>query len=165
MKSWLGIDNGCTGSVGILNESGLVEYHKMPTFSDLDYTKKKKNITRIHSKNLMRLLGIKTAGSLASEVCVFMERPMVNPGRWNATVSALRSWEAVLVCVEALGFRREFVDSKQWQSVLLPSGTEKEALKTVSLQIGKRLFPQVDFTGFKDADGLLLSEFCRRTRP
>jgi hypothetical protein len=41
---------------------------------------------------------------------------------------------------------------------------QKEELKLASLETGKRLFPMARLDGFKDADGLLIAEHCRRTK-
>jgi hypothetical protein len=55
-----------------------------------------------------------------------------------------------------------YCDSKDWQKDMLPRGCKKEELKTASLDIGKRLFPSIDWKGFKDADSLLMAEWARR---
>ena len=57
----------------------------------------------------------------------------------------------------------EYVDSKKWQKALLPIGIKgSEELKKASLEVGKKLFPTINFKGFKDADALLIAEFYRR---
>lgn len=80
-------------------------------------------------------------------------------------MSAIRALEATLTVLEFLKIPYAFCDSKEWQRELLPKGLRKEELKTASLQVGKRLFPSVNFDGFKDADGLLIAEYCRRKYP
>jgi hypothetical protein len=96
------------------------------------------------------------------KVIAYIERPMVNPTRFQATASALRALEATLIILEELKIPYIYVDSKEWQKDLLPKELKGEELKEASLNIGKRLFPKIDFTGFKDADGLLIAEWGRR---
>jgi hypothetical protein len=95
------------------------------------------------------------------------ERPFVNHKFFYATQSALRSLEATLICLELAGFKYEIIDSVTWQNELLPEYwegklVEKETLKEASLGVGKQLFPQIDYAKFKDADGILIAEYCRR---
>jgi hypothetical protein len=86
---------------------------------------------------------------------------MVNSTRFNATLSAIRALEATLIALERSQFPYEYIDSKEWQKVLLPKGLKgSDELKAASLDIGKRLFPSLDIK--KDADGLLIAEYMRR---
>ena len=155
---FLGIDNGVTGSVGIIMPDNMAIYKPMPVFRQLNYTKSVQWLHRVDGKALTAFLH-----DIAKDCFCMIERPMINPGRWKDTVSAIRALEATQTVLEMLNIPCQFVDSKEWQSVLLPKGLEKEELKEASLQIGKRLFPQIDWSKFKDADGLLLAEFARRT--
>ena len=70
--------------------------------------------------------------------------------------------EATIIVLELLKIPFEYIDSKAWQRELLPKGLRKEELKKASLDVGRRLFPQIDWTKFKDADGLLIAEWGRR---
>ena len=157
MKNYLGIDNGTSGSCGIVfGDNSPAIYFHTPIKVELSYTKTKQNISRIDFDRLKKDLSI-----LRIDKAV-IERPMINPGRFKATMSAMRSLEATQIILEQLKIPYEFIDSKQWQKALLPAGLEKEELKSASLQIGKRLFPHIDFNSFNDADGLLLAEFARK---
>lgn len=151
---YIGIDNGTSGSIGIIKENNAVAYLKMPIKKELNYTKSKRWINRIDCDKLHRIF---TDNSLLRDSKVIIERPMVNPGRFQATASALRALEAVLIVVERFRISYAYIDSKEWQKVLLPAGLHREELKSASLSVGKRLFPQIDFKGFADADGLLMS--------
>lgn len=155
--TFLGIDNGVTGSIGLLVED-MVIYKPMPIFRQLNYTKSKQWLNRINAAALEAFLHDFGAGKA---IC-YIERPMINPGRWKATVSAIRALEATQTVLELLRIPFSFIDSKEWQKSLLPAGLEKEELKEASLQIGKRLFPHITWTGFRDADGLLIAEHARR---
>jgi hypothetical protein len=161
MKYYIGIDNGVTGAVAIFSEEGEQFFFATPVKKEQSYTKAKNMITRVNTpeliKNLSDIMG-------DNKGVAMIERPMVNPGRFKATMSALRCLEATLVIMEYKGIAVDYIDSKEWQKALLPSGLEKEELKKASADIGKRLFPQfaqkIDKQG--DADGLLIAEYCRR---
>ena len=157
----LGNDNGVTGSVAVLEtDTGkMVLYKKVPVVRSLSYTKSVKWLNLLDVDAYVAMLE-----PYAKDSRLFIERPMVNPTRWNATVSALCCWTAQRVALERLGkshgLRYEYVDSKQWQKVMLPSGiTGSPAQKAASLDVGKRMFPQQKFS--KDADGALIAEWAR----
>lgn len=153
-QTFIGIDNGVTGSIGIISDAGAI-CEPVPIRKELNYTKTKRWITRVDSQELRRILE-----PYAASCVVYLERPMVNPGRFQATASALRALEAVLIVLEELRIPFTFVDSKQWQRALLPSGLKKQELKRASLSVGRRLFPSLTFDG--DADGILIAEYARR---
>lgn len=181
MKYYIAIDNGITGSICVLNELGdLMLYAATPTNKCLNYTKKKSFINRLDSGALIKMLK-----PYASTASLIIERPMVNPQRWVASVSAIRCDEATLVVLESLKIAYRYVDSKEWQVPMLPKrsapptlkkGISKEEksiqkkkrviykaeTKTLSLAVGKRLFPDLTFK--KDADAALMAEWCRRER-
>ena len=162
MRISIGIDNGVSGSIAIIDENGS-RFIETPTVSQQNYTKKKANITRIDWDALTKLLQ-----PFQNTNCfVLLERPMVNPQRFQATTSALRSLEATLVVIEMLGLPHAYLDSKEWQKALLPNGIKgSDELKKASFDIGCRLFPQHTdlIKKHKDADGLLIAEYCRRTK-
>lgn len=159
MKTFIGIDNGVSGSIGIINERGS-KFISVPCFTEQSYTMKKQNISRVDHEEMRTIF----SEFLGKDCIVLIERPMVNPGRFKATVSALRALESVLITVEQFQLAYQYIDSKEWQKVLLPKGSKGAELKTYSKQIGKRMFPQyseiIDKHG--DADGILIAEYCRR---
>lgn len=157
-RTYIGIDNGVSGSIGIINGQRELML-PMPTRKELSYTKAKRYITRIDWDRLLAIL-LKFKGAK-----VFLERPMVNPGRFQATISAIRALEATLLAVESCHLSLTYVDSKQWQKIMLPSGIEGSAeLKKASMDIGCRLFPSLAevIRKHKDADGLLMAEWAAR---
>lgn len=157
---YIGIDNGVTGSIGIILPDRTSLYYKMPIKSGQDYTKKKKNITRIDHKGLLALINYSSA-----EVKVILERPMVNPMRFAATASALRSLESTLVALEALKYPYICIDSKEWQRAMLPKGIKGSLqLKKASVDVGIKLFPRHEplIRKQRDSDGLLIAEYARR---
>lgn len=162
MKTYIGGDNGVSGSWALISD-GAALFVPVPVKREQNYTKAKATITRVDVFALEDILRRWIDGRV-NDVRVFLERPMVNPGRFKATTSALRSLEATLVCLERIGLSFEYVDSKQWQKELLPKGLKGAELKHASKDIGKRLFPGLskEIDKQKDADGLLIAEWARR---
>ena len=161
-KIFVGIDNGVSGTIGIIDETGVL-FIKTPVKSEQNYTKKKGNITRINVKELKTFIQDSLNFVNPNDVIVAIERPMVNPTRFQATTSALRALEATLNCVEELELPYIYLDSKEWQKDLLPKGVTGTDLKKASLDIGARLFPQFKDFKHEDRDGLLMAEYLRRT--
>ena len=161
MKNFMGIDNGTSGTIGIITPEETI-FIPTPSKLEQSYTKKKQNISRIQFRTLYNFLKTYT-----DDCHVMLGRPMVNPGRWAATVSALRALESTIIVLEILNVSYEYIDSKSWQSELLPKGTKGSAeFKKASVDIGCRLFPQFKDFIIKhgDADGILIAEYCKRHR-
>jgi len=157
-KIYVGVDNGVSGSIGIIFDDGTYLHYPTPIKTQQSYTKAKQNISRIDCEELCKIFE-----PLAPEdVFVVLERPMVNPTRFKASVSAVRALEATLIVVERRCYPYLYLDSREWQKVMLPSGLEGPDLKIASLDIGKRLFPKIEWKKLKDADGLLMAEYARR---
>lgn len=166
-KIAVGIDNGVSGSIGIIYPDGATELSPTPIRKTLNYTKKKGFISRVDVEKLKGILEPLKLYSRTlngpSGVFVAMERPMVNPGRFQATVSALRALEATLIVLEQLELPYMYIDSKEWQKMLLPSGiVGSDELKAASAEVGRRLFPSRGKEIKKDADALLIAEYVRR---
>ena len=161
-KTYIGIDNGVSGSIGIIPSSGVgARLINTPTFSVFNYTKEARKITRVDTVSLISFL----SRDVLESPFAIIERPMVNPARFQATQSALRALEATLIVLEGLNIPYQFMDSKEWQKSILPRGIKgSDVLKAASLDIGKRLFPQFAKQFKKDADGILIAEYARRER-
>lgn len=165
MKIYIGIDNGCTGAISCIQD-GIVVHAPMPVKKEQSYTKKQQQITRIDVPKLIDILSL-----LKSSMGVFalMERAMVNPLRWKASMSAIRALEATLIALEMSNVPYAYIDSKLWQKEFLPNdivsnkelknAQKSKLLKQASIDIAKRLFPQIKT---KDADSLLIMEYARR---
>jgi hypothetical protein len=156
-KRIIGVDNGVTGSIAILCETVLCL--PTPVKKCLDYTKKKNWLNRVDGFELKKILCL-GEGVDDTSIAV-IERPMVNPARWKATMSAIRCLEATMIILEDLKIPYQFIDSKEWQKAMLPSGLHKGELKRASMEVAKRLFPTVEF---KDGDSLLIAEYWRRNK-
>ena len=161
-RHYIGIDNGVSGSIGVINHTATkAEFFPTPTRSCLNYTKEAKNVTRVDVEELEKLL------AWYPNPLVLLERPMVNPGRFQATASALRALEATLIVLERLEIPFIYVDSREWQKPMLPNGIKgADNLKRASLDVGCRLFPhlKIELQRQKDSDGLLIAEWARRER-
>ena len=163
-KLYIGIDNGTSGTIGFIynNESVFV---KTPVRKEQNYTKKKGNISRIVVEQLADIFADVIGKYDTENALCLIERPMVNPTRFKATISAIRALEATLIVLEWMGVPHAYIDSKEWQKELLPIGIKgSPELKRASMDIGIRLFPQHKelIEKHKDADGMLIAEFARR---
>jgi hypothetical protein len=159
---YIGFDNGVTSNgIGVIDSDQNAALYKLPTKKELSYTKEAKNISRIDFDALCELFEKLKKENIDNKFLVGLERPMVNSTRFNASLSAIRALEATLIAIESFSFRYEYIDSKEWQKELLPSGIKgSDELKKASLCIGKRMFPHLNLV--KDADGILIAEYLRR---
>lgn len=155
-RAFIGVDNGISGSVGIIYSDGTYEFFKSPVIKQQDYTKKKKLISRIVPNKFADLLNKVGPGSM-----VFIERPMINSTRFNASMSAIRAYEMTITILETLGLPYETIDSKDWQRTLLPQGVSGDELKKASFDVGNRLFPSFKEVKHPDRDGLLIALHCK----
>lgn len=154
-RTFIGIDNGVTGGVTILSQTGeVISHQNTPIKKCLNYTKKKAFISRVDGIKLKQLL--EQAGS--NTYCM-IERPMVNPTRFTATLSALRCLEATETILEQLQIPYEFLDSKEWQKKLLPSGLKGDELKLAANSVAHRLFPKEHIV---NSDCILIALYCKQ---
>lgn len=159
-KFYIGIDNGVTGSIGIVGkELTYYEFMETPITFGQDYTKAKKNVSRVNVTTFAEVIHTLKGYGLCVAV---LERPMKNPARFDATCSAMRALEAELTVLELYDVPYMFIDSKEWQKEMLPKGVVgTKELKKASLDIGKRLFPEIK-NKHPDRDGILIAEYARR---
>lgn len=154
----IGIDNGVTGAIGIIDtDNGSYGYHQMPVFTQLNYTKAKAYLNRINTAKLKTML--RSLVNINKNIMCVIERPMINPMRWKASVSAIRALEATQIVLEELQIPYQWIDSREWQKALLPSGLKGPELKSASLDVGKRFFPNSTFK--HDADALLITKYAQ----
>lgn len=158
----IGIDNGCTGTIGVIDSRNEPEFILTPAFKAQDYTKAKKNVSRIDVPKLYEFLRSRTEGRESLSIA-YVERPMINPMRFSSSINAARAYEATITVLETLCIPYQPIDSKEWQRGLLPSsgkkGVEAAVLKQESKDAGIRLFPQFReiILKHKDADGILMA--------
>lgn len=163
MTTYIGIDNGVSGSVGIITPTEVLQFNT-PVFSEMHFTKEAKFFTRVDVAKLEELLSKYIS---ADNPLIYMERPMVNPKLFNSTASALRAYEATLIVLERLKIGRKVIDSKEWQKSLLPFGLKGPQLKIASLQVATQLYPRATIEERKikramDGDGILIAEYFKR---
>jgi len=152
-RTFIGIDNGVTGAITILNEQGIILLHeKTPVKHCLNYTKKKAYHNRVDVFLLKEYLK-----QAEEDTFCMIERPMLNPTRFTASISALRCLEATEIVLEELQIPYAFLDSKEWQKALLPSGLVKDELKDAANQVAHRLYPKLKIV---NADSLLIAQYC-----
>jgi hypothetical protein len=154
-KTFFGIDNGVTGGITILSDAHCLYHDITPVKECLNYTKAKAFIHRVDADKIANILA-----GYTNPFCM-IERPMINPMRFKASVSAIRCLEATEIILEHLHIPYQFIDSKEWQKALLPSGLEKGELKKAADQVAKRLFPNLTIV---NSDSLLIAEYCRRMK-
>jgi hypothetical protein len=156
-KTYAGIDNGVTGSIGVIAPDGTHAFIATPTIKCQSYTKEVQYIHRIDWRSLLE--------NMPKDAFVLLERPMVNPRAFTATQSALRALEATIIVLEMLDIEYKYIDSKEWQREFISSAISgHDQMKKASMEIGINLFPSN--AGFirkhGDADGLLIGEYARR---
>lgn len=162
-RFYIGIDNGISGAVGVIAYSPTLGYRvdhiKTPVVVQQNYTKKVGSVTRIDGPRLFWFFKKLIPDDIKPHVLI--ERPFVNPKMFQASLSAIRAMEATQIILDTLGYGYEFIDSKQWQKELLPTGTKgTDQLKSASLHVASRLYPEKLIKGHKDADGLLIAHYC-----
>lgn len=156
-RYFIGIDNGTSGSVGIVPTEGAPSWFKMPVRNELSYTKAKRFINRVDVPALAEKFNALVP--LDADIVLRIERPMVNPMRFNATLSAMRALEATLIFFEGRRIPYAYIDSREWQKKMLPSGLQgSEELKAASDSICRRLFPTVTINK-GGGDSLLIAKY------
>ena len=96
--TYLGIDNGVSGSLGIITSENNVSYIHTPIKKCLNYTKKKAWVNRIDFDALLSLLEPYSK----TNIYAVLERPMINPTRFASSVSAIRAFESTTIVLEYL---------------------------------------------------------------
>lgn len=155
MIVYIGIDNGTSGSIGIIAGKD-VKYIKMPSYRERNYTKKKQFIRRIDFKKLIEILC--EYKNLRIKCC--MERPYTSKFSKTALISA-RAFEATLLALQIFNIKPIIIDSLEWQNLYLPGKLIGEERKSASLLLGKKWFPSINFKRFKDADGILIAKYLQ----
>ena len=161
MHVTIGIDNGATGSIGILIDGRTPVFTEVPTSISLHYGKKGTKTHRLNRVRFKELLLTNTEEldfrSIAS-ARVFLERPFT--GRFiNSVLPAHRFFEATMIVLEDLGLGFEVVDSGTWQKSVLGNVKGSAELKQASRLRGVQLYPALatDIAHHGDADGLLMA--------
>ena len=123
-RIYCGIDNGSSGSIAILSPGVPPFWAATPTKHCRNYQKTEKHLNRVDAEALFDILydRVYSPTQAGATAIVLLERPYCNPAGFNASMLAARALEATLVVTDLLGLDYQFVDSKEWQSVMLPKG-------------------------------------------
>jgi hypothetical protein len=179
---YIGIDNGSTGTCGLITSDGYVQFFKTPTKDVQNYTKEAKIISRINCTALKGLLTQYGVNGDETNTRCLIERPFMAPvstiidseGKsiptvqlmlLKASLNAHRAFEATLITLESMHIGYEVVDSKAWQGEMLGRGIKgTPALKAASRAKGLQMFPQFEklINSHKDADGLMIAAFAQK---
>lgn len=162
MTTIIGIDNGASGSVGIIRDRVAIHFGPVPTQPYLHYGKKGSIGLRLDREALDLLVHAHNPGlewaEFAANTRVYVERPF--SGKFiNAVVPAHRFFEATIIVLEDLGLGYEVVDSGTWQKPILGGVSGSAELKKASKLRGIQYYPQFTDAIKKqgDADGLLIA--------
>jgi len=165
---YIGIDNGTTGSIGVI-KGDKSKFFLPPIYREQSYTKHEAYINRVDPFILCERL--KKITKNASAVFILIERPVTGM-QVKTMASGMRALEATLIGIKMAGLEiNAYLDSREWQKVMLPGIKGSDKLKAASRKVGCKLFPEhrelIKRTNTKDrdtgdADGLLMAEYCRR---
>ena len=128
-KVYIGIDNGVTGTIGVVGDDIQPQIFHTPVKKEQDFTKAKNLVSRLDYEGFMAIFNQFNK----NDIHVVCERPMINPTRWKASMSAIRCWEAQLIILEVLGVPHQFIASKEWQRELLLASGCFHNLRTSSM--------------------------------
>lgn len=152
--NYIGIDNGVSGTVGILDDGEKVVFFKTPVIKSKHYAKSRDMLTRIDRKKLQKLL------EPHLPALALIEAPFTNPGMFQATLSNHRSHAEISGVLEDLGITFETVLPRTWQPAVLGDVSGRELLKEASLKKAKELFPKLIIKA-PDADGLTIAVYLK----
>lgn len=157
----IGIDNGSSGSLGILRSDAEPYFEPVPVEDYLHYGKKGsigKRLDRFRLATTLNLIANLGDPDEPKQVRVFVERPF--SGKFiNSVVPAHRFFEATVITLEDLRLGYEVIDSQVWQKPVLGKVTGSAELKLASKLRGIQLYPKLKdvITRQGDADGLLIA--------
>lgn len=153
---FIGIDNGTTGSIAIIDENLKIHHFgAIPFKRTINYTKKGKVISRIDFEKLNSLLS-----QFQNDSFCITEYPAINPKFVNTSILAARAFEALLIVLEFNKIPYEIIPSKTWQKLLLPKMKNSKDLKLAADEKAKQIFGINDIPkGF--GDSLLLAYYLR----
>lgn len=170
----IGIDNGTTGTMcSWILEKGLKDFIETPSKRVLNYQKQINYIDRLDHDLFQNWIKnqIKSAKSIYKseiKVIIILERPMVNPKRFDASLMAVRTFESTLVILQQMNLNYIVIDSKQWQHYFFGKETTFIDLKFESLKKGLEVIDEYkNLDNIKqlikkhgDADALLITKFA-----
>lgn len=189
----LGFDNGTTAHFTLVDINGkLLSYEKVPTYQHDSWSKPKKRKYKVKDTyevrwfqpkftfvdiDALKNLLFSVVPNLEKTIC-YLERPAVNycmGWQMQSSLSAFGAWQAVLYVLKSLNIKYVIIDSKQWQSGLIPEATGKnnkgikknkgernKLLKKFADEFAHKLYPDLEFKDPGDGDSVCIAEFYRR---
>lgn len=158
MKVWIGIDNGISGTVGIIKDNGQYNFCNIPVFLKTDYQKKSNHyITRLDYVRFKNLLDENI--DYGDEVKVLIEYPLVNPKLFKSTISAVRCLESLEIVLEEYGLDYDFIQAREWQKYLGIKGDTKIQSANKGIELFSKCKVKIEQHG--DADGLLIAQYLK----
>lgn len=175
----IGIDNGATGSIAswIVNDN-IIDFIETPSKHELNYQKEISYIDRIDFSKLKTWIESKIEYTKILyqrdiKCLVVMERPMVNPQRFESSLNAVRAFESVLIILNLLNLSYLIIDSKKWQHHFFGKNTMMIDLKNSSYKLGNQFletYKEFNLNTYTnmisinkrhgDADGLLITRYA-----
>lgn len=170
---YLGIDNGVSGAIAYYYNDKMYVMN-LPIKNVQSYTKKVEFVNKIDFVELKKIF--KELLSY-SEMKVLWERPFCNPKMFKSSLSSMLSYQTTLDCLEELEIPYEMIDSKMWQTKLLPKGiykitqdkdgrnrikADKKVLKKASIDTANRMYPYLEIKKDGQADAVMICEYLRR---
>jgi hypothetical protein len=171
---YVGIDNGVSGAIAYYNNDKMY-IKELPIKNTQNYTKKVEFVNKIDFVELRKIFcDLIGTGKV---IKVLWERPFCNPMMFKATLSSMLSYQTTLDVLESLNIPYEMIDSKVWQTKLLPKGiykitqdkngknrikADKKMLKKASIDTANRLYPYLQIKKDGQADAVMICEYLRR---
>lgn len=170
---YVGIDNGVSGAIAYYYNDKMYVMD-LPIKNVQSYTKKVEFVNKIDFVELKKIF--KELLSY-SEMKVLWERPFCNSKMFKASLSSMLSYQTTLDCLEELEIPYEMIDSKMWQTKLLPKGiykitqdkdgrnrikADRKVLKKASIDTANRMYPYLEIKKDGQADAVMICEYLRR---
>ena len=170
---YVGIDNGVSGAIAYYYNDKMYVMD-IPIKNVQNYTKKVEFINKIDFIELKKIFQELLS---YSQIKVLWERPFCNSKMFNASLSSMLSYQTTLDVFAELQIPYELVDSKSWQTKLLPNGiykitqdksgrnrikADRKVLKKASIDTANRLYPYLEIKKDGQADAVMICEYLRR---
>lgn len=170
---YVGIDNGVSGAIAYYYNDKMYVMD-IPIKNVQNYTKKVEFINKIDFVELKKIFQELLS---YSQIKVLWERPFCNPMMFKSSLSSMLSYQTTLDCLEYLKISYEMIDSKVWQTKLLPKGVykitqdkngknrikaDKKILKKASIDTANRLYPYLEIKKDGQADAVMICEYLRK---
>lgn len=170
--TYIGIDNGVTGSIGWLRSSidkkdegiRIPSLIQTPVINTQDYQKTPAKINRIDHRTLKALFEyiFRVSHFTEEPLRVIIERPFIAPNRFKQIASGMRALEATLISLElaqeaypSVKMKLMFTDVREWRKILGFQGKAADT-KVECQKYGEKHFPGLKGNS-KDYDGLLIA--------